>query len=509
MSIRLAENIKYLRESRMITQSELADVLYVTPQSVSRWENGMAYPDIEKLPDIARYFGVTIDELIGSSAPRVVVLFDRVCELRADLRKEYSTDTLKKLCDAIKKLIDEGDENFIGEYFVHNKRLFREGVIDSEQMDEAREYCQKTLSSLKGDRLPKVLSVMVSNEDEEHKAKWSKFITKDNYLSSWNDVLLMSYQMNDSLSDQFEKQRQLVMFEDIKKIIYMLSYETRNVPNEITDRERVYANCRAACEIISIFSERIDDIFLSTRVWAEYSFAKACFLCGKNEEGFMMLETLREHLLISKEYYINGSEYYGSDKTFDLHSVKGEIFGFGENLAHMFFGDSAFDEVREDKRFIDFCDHLNELSFLRMDDEFSSINVSDLATYKKLYAIAEQQIDINQPTSDYSKVVVLLSEKGNVYKHIIGNVCSDDDSDERELIRILKKNGDTKIEKIVAMFFNNKCIDHISYRLKKMLCDLNRKNIYAEMLVNGIKGYVVCEIGKSINRYDRLRYTDE
>ena len=64
MKIKIGENIKELRTSRGITQSELADNLFVTPQTVSRWENGQSYPDIEQLPLLAAYFDVTLDDLI-------------------------------------------------------------------------------------------------------------------------------------------------------------------------------------------------------------------------------------------------------------------------------------------------------------------------------------------------------------------------------------------------------------------------------------------------------------
>jgi len=38
----------------------------VSPQSVSRWETGANYPDIELLPHIALFFKVTVDELLGT-----------------------------------------------------------------------------------------------------------------------------------------------------------------------------------------------------------------------------------------------------------------------------------------------------------------------------------------------------------------------------------------------------------------------------------------------------------
>lgn len=50
MKIQIAENIKKFRVANGYTQSELAILLSVTPQAVSRWENGQALPDITLLP---------------------------------------------------------------------------------------------------------------------------------------------------------------------------------------------------------------------------------------------------------------------------------------------------------------------------------------------------------------------------------------------------------------------------------------------------------------------------
>lgn len=68
MNLRIAENIKRLRQESQLTQAQLADRLGVSYQAVSRWENETTYPDIELLPAIATLFGVTVDYLLGSTA---------------------------------------------------------------------------------------------------------------------------------------------------------------------------------------------------------------------------------------------------------------------------------------------------------------------------------------------------------------------------------------------------------------------------------------------------------
>jgi transcriptional regulator with XRE-family HTH domain len=68
MNLRIAENIKRLRQESQLTQAQLAERLGVSYQAVSRWENETTYPDIELLPSIAALFGVTVDYLLGSTA---------------------------------------------------------------------------------------------------------------------------------------------------------------------------------------------------------------------------------------------------------------------------------------------------------------------------------------------------------------------------------------------------------------------------------------------------------
>ena len=65
MKLNIGENIRRLRRGMDMTQEQLADKLGVAYQSVSRWENGTTYPDMEMLPALSSIFGVTVDELLG------------------------------------------------------------------------------------------------------------------------------------------------------------------------------------------------------------------------------------------------------------------------------------------------------------------------------------------------------------------------------------------------------------------------------------------------------------
>lgn len=65
MTIELGTNIRALRLRDGRTQEEVAASLGVSPQAVSRWEKSICYPDMELIPSIANYFGVSIDELFG------------------------------------------------------------------------------------------------------------------------------------------------------------------------------------------------------------------------------------------------------------------------------------------------------------------------------------------------------------------------------------------------------------------------------------------------------------
>ena len=59
------EKLQELRKHKGLTQEELAELLFVSRTAVSKWESGRGYPNIDSLKAIARFFGVTIDELLS------------------------------------------------------------------------------------------------------------------------------------------------------------------------------------------------------------------------------------------------------------------------------------------------------------------------------------------------------------------------------------------------------------------------------------------------------------
>ena len=64
-TIKINEQIAFLRKQKGLTQEELANALGVTNQAVSKWESAQCCPDIQLLPDLAKLFDVSVDELLG------------------------------------------------------------------------------------------------------------------------------------------------------------------------------------------------------------------------------------------------------------------------------------------------------------------------------------------------------------------------------------------------------------------------------------------------------------
>lgn len=63
----LGENIAMLRKNKGLTQEKLAEIIGISAQSVSKWENDISMPDITLLPVLADIFSVSIDSLFGKS----------------------------------------------------------------------------------------------------------------------------------------------------------------------------------------------------------------------------------------------------------------------------------------------------------------------------------------------------------------------------------------------------------------------------------------------------------
>lgn len=95
---RLSENLKGLRVAKKLTQEQAAEALNVSAQTISRWECGITLPDVTKLPELAHFYGVTIDDLFAETAvgyenyaQRLAAIYeaDRTTENFARVEQEF------------------------------------------------------------------------------------------------------------------------------------------------------------------------------------------------------------------------------------------------------------------------------------------------------------------------------------------------------------------------------------------------------------------------------------
>lgn len=106
MNNQIGETIRKQRKINRLTQERLADMLEISAQSVSKWETGIALPDITYIPRLAAIFNITTDELLGFNRQEML---DDIEQIVNEAYKHRETEPKKAydiICVGLKKYPD-------------------------------------------------------------------------------------------------------------------------------------------------------------------------------------------------------------------------------------------------------------------------------------------------------------------------------------------------------------------------------------------------------------------
>ncbi len=283
MKLIIGENIRSFRKKNDLTQEALADRLGVTYQSISRWENGTTYPDLELIPAIAEVLSVTVDELLGmpqiEKEKRAVETFD---ELRREcMKRDYDPEQIVTLLRDIRRNYLNSDSAW-RPWSEGNDRAFRDPKILPEVRLLAEAYLERSPMN------PHTIETMAVIEDEEH---------LDAFLSKYTTSFDCSARA--LLFDRYWRRGDAERFEPERRYQLHLSFDnllcTRFLYNWKVNKENGYAAVEFMEDMLAVIRrdalDNCPDIWLSHRLEIGFKSAAQFATQGKLSDAVSKIKT--------------------------------------------------------------------------------------------------------------------------------------------------------------------------------------------------------------------------
>jgi len=363
--INIAQNIIKKRKEKGITQDDLANFIGVSKASVSKWETGQSYPDIVFLPQLAAYFNISLDELMGYE-PQMT---------HEDIRKLYkelSTEFAERPFDEVKNRCHE----IIKKYFSCFPLLFQMGVLfvnygwtskNDEQKAATLAEAKKLFIRVKEEsndlelkhfalNLEATCELMLGNPTEV--INLLKDVSKSRLT---NEVLLSQAYVMTGNTLKAKTEMQLSIYKDIAglfgDILHYLTLYT-------DDEERFVEMHRRAAELIELFNLKK----LCPAMLMSYYLAAA--------QGYLVYEKTENSLDLLEAYtnYVTGDIYpltpMAGDDFFNLLNEWPEELPFGtaemprdeksikQSMADGVLSNPAFSVLLDEPRFKIIADKL-------------------------------------------------------------------------------------------------------------------------------------------------------
>lgn len=283
MKLQFAENLRRLRHGHGLTQEQLAEKLGVSFQTVSRWETGAVYPDIELLPVMSELFDVTVDELIGCDR------YGRKERLRKSMELVHATESPEEQYSLLKEMRME----FKGEWEISQELLL---LIYSENFhkDDLREIVLDVLQNCTdGDIRRDAVFIYVSLGEE-------KYITKD-FLSKHaggeidKALLMRNRYLYSEEWDKYEIYRKNCLLLQLDDMFFSGLRTKKNLSAEksVQAQQIGLGIINSLCNVIPthpVSGDGVADLWSSYRILMGFRLSCALASTGNIEASFEALE---------------------------------------------------------------------------------------------------------------------------------------------------------------------------------------------------------------------------
>nr|WP_242649196.1 transcriptional regulator [Clostridium botulinum] len=355
--LNIGKCIIHKRKEKGITQEQLANYIGVSKASVSKWESGSSYPDIVLLPELATYFNISVDELLGYS-PQLTK--EDIKKIYSKLSHEFAVRPFDEAMEQCNKLIKKyyscfpfllsiiqlllNHSNLIKNDAI-KKEIFQQCVFLSRRIKEESE----NISYIKNANTMEALAEMALGNSEE------VIRLLDNKLDPYrgDDVILINaYQMQGKTAEA-NKVNQILLYNNVINTLALLNnYLSLNMMDPVLF-EKIYSQ---GIQIIDSF--QLKEI-LTNDVFAIHIIAAQGYLITQNKEK--AIDALERYMntvcsiqfplsFKENEYFthigkwLEDNNFIGTNTPVDEITIK-------KSFVDIVVQNPAFEPLREDERY--------------------------------------------------------------------------------------------------------------------------------------------------------------
>lgn len=358
--LKLSENLVMLRHKKKKTQEEVADFVGVTKASVSKWENGQSMPDIMILPQLASFFDVTVDELLGYE-PQLSK--EQISKLHDELKTVFAKKGFDYALNRCRALVKQYYSCYpflfmVCCLYLNHYNMVSDVNIQKSILNEASDIATHILENCKDMKvyndtmaIKAVVDLMAGMPDKVIEAV--EDVTNSSYLYFNNGaVLIQAYQM---LGD-IEKANRTSQIGIYTSILSAVSISVLYLASNSGNRELCYETTDRINKLIEVY--KISS--LNPNLAAQFHMQAAVVKCihGDFDDAINLLEMYVNDiysLMIVDKLVLHGDEYFNlfeewyADMSMGMGAPRNAVFVWESALG--IFDNPIFEPIKDNKKF--------------------------------------------------------------------------------------------------------------------------------------------------------------